>query len=282
MVGAAESDWAAVDSADADRLIAGLDRIRDEPFFTDAKARMLSLVPGHDGVRVVDVGCGTGEDAAAIASVDVIGLDRSVRMTNEARRRHRELLLAVADGRRLPIASGSVDAVRADRVLQHLAAAQVALVEWRRVLRRGGALISFDPDLTTATVEGVDQELAARVLTARADTRAGAETVRKLDHSLGAAGFDEVTVARSVVELTSLDQADGIFGLESWGARVGEAERWNDAVQAANADDTLAYRCEYVLGVGRVSRRWKLPDLAEWHPLRRPNDERGQPRTRRR
>src|SRR5262245_40679586 len=152
-----EGEWAAVDSAaDADRLIAGLDRLRDEPFFARAKAQMLALLPQGDGVRVVDVGCGTGEDTEA-AGADVVGLDRSIRMAREARRRHGDLILAVADGRRLPFASASIDAVRADRVVQHLTDAPVALAEWRRLLRRGGILISFDPDLTTATVEGVDQ-----------------------------------------------------------------------------------------------------------------------------
>ena len=254
---AGESAWAAVDDAtDAQRLIAGLDRLRDEPFFAHAKACVAAKLPRGDGVRVLDVGCGTGEDAQAATAADgfVVAIDRSIRMATEALRRHSTMRILAADGRRLPLPSASVDAVRADRVLQHLADAPAALAEWRRVLRPGGIVVTFDPDLPTATVEGVDQALARMVLDRRAATRAGAATVHSLDDALLAAGFGDVSVERHTIELTSLDQADGIFGLAGWGASVGQGERWNDSVRSANGEGSLHYRCDYVLGIGRIGR----------------------------
>jgi SAM-dependent methyltransferase len=228
--------------------------LRNEPFFAQTKARMDALGPSGDGVRVVDVGCGTGEDVVAVATGRrvVVGVERSTRMAHEARRRHAALPLLVADGRQLPFPSASVDGVRADRVLQHLADAPGALGEWRRVLRPGGVLVTFDPDLTTATVDGVDHELATNVLASRTATRAGAATVRALDGALAATGFEDVVIERHALDLTSLDQADGIFGLASWGATLEGAEKWSEAVHAANVNGSLRYRCDYVLGLGRV------------------------------
>jgi SAM-dependent methyltransferase len=256
--------WADVDRAsNADRLIAGLDRLRAEPFFAQSKARMDALLPSRDALLLVEVGCGTGEDTSASGRPGrtlVLGMERSIRMTAEARRRHPTLLVVAADGRHLPLADGSVDAVRADRVLQHISAGSAALTEWPRVLRLGGVVISFDPDLTTAAIDGTDQGLAARVLAWRAATRPGAHTVQTLHDAFGDSGFDDVRIERRLLDLDSLDRADGIMGLADWGHQAAtagaisraDARRWNDDVQAAHRDRSLRYRCTYLLGVGHV------------------------------
>ena len=89
--------WAEVDRAgNADRLIVGLDRLRADPFFAENKARMDALFPSDVAFRLVDVGCGTGEDTWAAERSGralVLGIERSVRMTAEARRRHPTLLV---------------------------------------------------------------------------------------------------------------------------------------------------------------------------------------------
>jgi SAM-dependent methyltransferase len=258
------SVWAEVDRAgNADRLIVGLDRLRAEPFFAQSKARMDALLPSGDAFRLVDVGCGTGEDTLAARRSGhalVLGIERSIRMTAEARRRHPTLLVLAADGRQLPLADGSVDAVRADRVLQHISGGSAALTEWRRVLRLGGVVISFDPDLTTAAIDGTDQGLAARVLAWRAATRPGADTVQTLAHAFGGAGFHDVLIERRLLDLGSLDRADGIMGLADWGHQAAatgaisraDARRWSDDVRSAHHDRSLRYRCVYLLGVGHA------------------------------
>jgi SAM-dependent methyltransferase len=249
------SEWSAVDAATYPRrLVGGLDALRAEPFFAESKVRSAAMIADARAVRVLDVGCGTGEDATALPT-PAIGIERSVVMCNEARARHANLDLLVADAAALPIRDASADAVRADRVLQHLPDAPAALREWRRVLHSGGRLITFDPDLTTASVEGVDPRSAAIVRDWRVTTRPGAPTVNDLTRALGLAGFVDVHIEPRVLELTNLDRADGIMGLATWahaaadaGALAPEdAQRWHDDVYAAQRAGGLRYRCTYLL-----------------------------------
>lgn len=114
----------------------------------------------------------------------------------------------------------------------------------------------FDPDLTTASVEGVDERDAAIVLAWRSGTRPGAGTVSRLAESLRAAGFEAVGVETLTLDLTDLGRADGIMGIAGWGSNAADAselsrsaaDRWNHDVHAAANDGTLRYRCAYVLG----------------------------------
>jgi SAM-dependent methyltransferase len=249
------SEWSAVDAAaDPGRFLTGLDALRAEPFFAESKARMAALIAGAQVARVLDVGCGTGEDAIAFTT-SAVGIERSVVMCNEARSRHSSLALVAADATALPIRDATADALRADRVLQHLADAPAALREWRRVLRPGGTLVSFDPDLTTAAIEGVDDRSAVIIRDWRITTRPGAATVHALADAFDAAGFSAVHVDARTLDLTDLARADGIMGLATWGhaaARSGvlpavDAQRWNDDVHEAWRSGTLRYRCVYLL-----------------------------------
>jgi SAM-dependent methyltransferase len=257
------SNWAAVDSsADPQRLVTGLDALRAEPFFVQSKERIAAVIAHAGATRVLDVGCGTGEDAAEFerAGRAAIGIENSKTMCTEARRRDPNLLLAAGDALGLPIATGSVNAVRADRVLQHLHDAPTALREWRRALAHDGILVSFDPDLTTATIDGVDPRTAATILDWRLGTRGGASTVHNLAGALRAAGFSDVHVETLTLDLADLGRADEMMGLPRWGdgaAGAGalprpDARRWHDDVHAAARRGTLRYRCTYLLGTGRA------------------------------
>ena len=127
-----QREWSAVDAAaDPHRLLTGLDALGSEPFFADSKQRMAALVAGAHAARVLDVGCGTGEDAAALAS-PAVGIEGSVVMCTEARARHAELALVAADATALPLRDGHVDAVCADRVLQSIDAQSVIRIARHR------------------------------------------------------------------------------------------------------------------------------------------------------
>jgi SAM-dependent methyltransferase len=250
-----KSEWSAVDAAaDPQRLLSGLDALRSEPFFAESKQRMAALVAGIHAARVLDVGCGTGEDAAGL-DPPAIGIERSVVMCKEARARHAELELVVADATAIPIRDAHVGAVRADRVLQHLQDVPAALREWRRVLHPGGRLITFDPDLATALIDGVDERAASAVLAWRLTTRPGAATLQTLRPALEASGFVDIHVEPRVLDLTDLGRADGIMGLATWGHAAaaagvlspGDAQRWHDDVDTSARAGTLRYRCSYLL-----------------------------------
>ena len=106
------------------------------------------------GDSVLDVGCGTGWFAAglqrAAPEVDVFGLDLSSGMLGRAREAGAANLIQ-GDATNLPLADDSIDLVVGRGVLHHLPEPPAALIEWRRVLKPGGALVlSSEP---TPTVE---------------------------------------------------------------------------------------------------------------------------------
>jgi ubiquinone/menaquinone biosynthesis C-methylase UbiE/DNA-binding transcriptional ArsR family regulator len=124
------------------------DRLREELF---GRGSYLHALPGLlDPEWVVgDLGCGTGQVAAALAPFvkEVIAVDRSADMLQAARRRLRDA--ANVDVRRgeleaLPIQDGALDAATLLLVLHHLPDPAEALGEAARVLRPGGRLLISD------------------------------------------------------------------------------------------------------------------------------------------
>jgi len=124
------------------------DRLRDDLF---GRASHLQALPGllDPEWTVGDLGCGTGQVAAALAPFvqRVVAVDRSGAMLQAARRRLRDC--ANVEVRRgeleaLPIGDGELDAATLLLVLHHLPGPADALRESARVLRPGGRLLICD------------------------------------------------------------------------------------------------------------------------------------------
>jgi SAM-dependent methyltransferase len=111
--------------------------------------RFAAALPGS-GCRVLDVGCGTGrsrriyQDQAARYT----GLDLSLGALRLARRRSAAgASWLQADALRLPFGAGGFDGVAFSSVLHHVPDRRAALAEAFRVLRPGGWVFAFDPNL---------------------------------------------------------------------------------------------------------------------------------------
>ena len=124
------------------------DKLREEMF---GAAFHLQVLPALLDERwaVGDLGCGTGQVAAALAPfvARVVAVDRSGEMLQAARRRLRDA--RNVDVRRgeleaLPIADAELDAATLLLVLHHLPDPAAALAEAARVLRPGGRLLIAD------------------------------------------------------------------------------------------------------------------------------------------
>jgi SAM-dependent methyltransferase len=115
---------------------------------------MLGAVLEHAGPgdRVLDLGCGSGELARALAAAGlrVAGCDISPEMLRRAAAEGCHpagWLLLAPRWRALPFAAGSLDVVVAASVLEFVAEPVTVLRECARVLRPGGVLLCTVPDL---------------------------------------------------------------------------------------------------------------------------------------
>ncbi|MDJ0769907.1 MAG: class I SAM-dependent methyltransferase [Ilumatobacter sp.] len=95
-----------------------------------------------DGL-ICDVGAGTGvvTERLRTAGRDVLAVDLSIEMLRRAAERLPGRV-AVADGSHLPLADGTVDMITFVWVLHHVADLDATLREARRVLRRGGRIVT--------------------------------------------------------------------------------------------------------------------------------------------
>jgi demethylmenaquinone methyltransferase / 2-methoxy-6-polyprenyl-1,4-benzoquinol methylase len=97
----------------------------------------------HPGDRVLDACCGTGDLAVAARRAgagEVVGVDFSERMLEQARRKAPEVEWIQADVLALPLEDASFDAAVVGFGARNVDDLEVAIRELRRVLRPGGCL----------------------------------------------------------------------------------------------------------------------------------------------
>jgi len=256
------------DAADVHEALVWQDRVDGWPQVRAYKARSYQLLEGRS--PVLDVGAGTGNDVVALG-VGAVGTDLSAAMCQEARRRG--AVVCRGDAVHLPFAGESFGAVRADRVLQHLAEPTDAIREMVRVTRRGGRVVVCDPDQESLviSVPGVSQDLADAVKQLRRDRgyRNGTLAAR-LPVAFGELGLGEITVDAFPLVLRDPDDAFGLPGwVRYWGhahppaadiADVGDrgftaedVQAWERGMELARRDGQLVYALLYFVVSGRRS-----------------------------
>jgi SAM-dependent methyltransferase len=181
---------------------------------------------------VLDLGCGTGRLASALAErglARVWGVDVSAEMLAVARRRlPRSVGLKRARAERLPFADGWFDAVAA-WLVAHLLDRPRAFAEARRVLRPGGRLVvvTFDPSYFAGSwlaryfpsLERIDLErFPSREQLVRELESAGlgAPRFRRLTHHQALAREDALRRLRErhISTFDLLDEAEVAAGIE--------------------------------------------------------------------
>jgi ubiquinone/menaquinone biosynthesis C-methylase UbiE len=137
-----------------------------------------SLLDLQPGLRVLDAGSGTGEDAREIAKLvsptgQVIGLDFSQTMLDVAQQRTQGMNLPVSfcqgDIHKLPFADNTFDRCYADKTFQHLPYPKQALSELIRVLKPRGRLVVVDPDHDTHVLDTPYPDVTGRFFRFRSD-----------------------------------------------------------------------------------------------------------------
>ena len=181
-----------LDQTLAPQWLAGMTSIPEVSQYKETSYQYLGLRPG---MTVLDLGCGVGDDAANLLPFvqpegSVIGVDMSFDMIAQARARYPRpptygrlgkdhltpslpsggLEFRVGPAEQIPLPDESCDAVRADRMLQHVTNPGMVLNEARRVLRPDGIIVLVEPDWRTMAIYpgspdgGDDDHVAQAVL----------------------------------------------------------------------------------------------------------------------
>jgi ubiquinone/menaquinone biosynthesis C-methylase UbiE len=243
-------------SAEAVPLIRHLDQLAASDRVRASKRRLTALLAVRAGDAVIDVGCGTGEDARALAALvgpagRVVGVDRSAALIAAARARAAGLGLAaeyaVGDACALDFPDASFDGCRMERVLHHLAEPQRAVDELARVCRPGGRLVLHEPDLETLVVDAPDRAATRAILRHYCDRVANGWAGRQLAGLAARAGFTDVAVEPETWMGAAYSEFARMLGLDRLVAQATaagllgrpEADRWLAGLRAADAAGTF-------------------------------------------
>ena len=256
-------------AGDAEAAFAWLDGAHASPVIQAVEQHMLEERPVGGGDRVLDVGCGLGHELQRLAPLvgrqgRLLGVDVSPTMIIEARRRAAALGLPitfeVGDAHALGLPDDSFDLCRVVRVLRYVESPERVIAEMRRVVCRGGFVMSFDFDSDQTVVDAPDTTLTrtmAEILDAAVPhpwigrqlfglfRRAGLADVRVVPHPIcltGARGFgmyrrlNEGTIA-AAVSSGQLSPAD--------------AARWWHALEESASAETFLVAVLGFIVVGR-------------------------------
>src|SRR5438093_9414654 len=201
-----------------------LDTVSATSFAQIYKKRTYFLMEIRRNSFLLDVGCGTGQDAMEMAGLvgpegQVVGIDINQAMIAERWKRAEGLKLPVKfqveDVHRLSLPDEMFDAARCDRAVQHMDNPEPAIREIIRVTRRGGIVVVSEPDWETLTIDSQNRDLTRRIANYMSDRAVKQGWIgRQLWRILKNSGLREVKVTAFPFIITDYTTADRIWGLQ--------------------------------------------------------------------
>jgi ubiquinone/menaquinone biosynthesis C-methylase UbiE len=217
------SDFQDVDDTPAaQRFVQCLKLQQSLEFYHRYKQKTFDAMHPMAGASVLEVGCGTGEDAIALAnrvgnSGKVTAIDRSQTMLKDAISSTQKLSLPIefvlADAQQLPFPDHSFDAARVDRTLQHIPHPAGVIAEMVRVVRPGGWMVAMEPDWGTFIVNSNQRVITRQLLNYWCDSFPSGWVGRHLLQYFRQAGLTNIQVMPETLVITQFDLADQVFDL---------------------------------------------------------------------
>jgi SAM-dependent methyltransferase len=257
------------DAVDPEHFVTALNLLREAPFLTAVRQRVLDVLAPRPGERLLDVGSGVGDDALELGRIvgdagGVVGVDYSSTMLEEAARRALAIgadnvEFRLADAQDLPFDPDSFDGCRSDRTFQYLVDPMRAVREMVRVTRPDGRVVVSDTDWETSVFDHADVELTDRINRAWCDTRESGRVGHQLYGLFKRAGLVDVAVSAHTNVVTSVDVLyQGVIdGFASQAVSAGavtdaEASRWVATLDAADREGRFFRSFTMFVVYGRV------------------------------
>jgi ubiquinone/menaquinone biosynthesis C-methylase UbiE len=252
------------DTADASWFIRFMDVANAVPEYGDIRRSLIAALGPLTGSRVLDVGCGTGDDTRELAELAgpsgrVVGTDLSAAMLAEATRRGGSVEFTREDVHRLSFPDASFDGVRVKLVRQHSPDIDTADDELVRVLRPGGRLAVFDYDFETLALDHPDRAATRAIVRHWVDNHREGWSGRQLRRRFAARGMTDLTITPHTVQMPYEFFRSSMEGTLTAAVESGaltmtaaEAEQWwRPLEEAARAGLFFAGLTGYVLGATR-------------------------------
>jgi ubiquinone/menaquinone biosynthesis C-methylase UbiE len=223
----------------------------------------LNLVSGQ---RVLEIGCGNGRDAEYMAAKvapqgHVIAVDASAELINQAAARTASLALPlefrVADAHRLPFPDDNFDAVRIERVLQHVEDPYLVVREMVRVVRSGGCIAALEPDWETISAAGGSVNVLRALRRYHADVLTKNGSIgRDLPYLFQKADCRAIVAEGFAFTTQSLDVADTVMNLDAclkgavaqgWTTEEEASKWWEEAAARDKSGGFFASGCAAIL-----------------------------------
>ena len=252
------------DATTIERFIDRLEFRGGDPTFIGYRNAYLDLLDLPSATTVLDVGCGTGVVARAIAARDdfdgtVTGIDQSPefiaaasRLAAQDRVANRVELL-VGDAHQLDFPAASFEVAVAHTLISHVRDPMTVLTEVARVVRPGGRVAIFDGDYASLTFGCSDPELGQAVEPAlQSMIMSVPRVMRDIPRLLPTAGLHLVTTqAHAYAEAGSstffLNLAETYAPLASSAGRLPAAlvDAWLGDQRRSAKDGTFFAACNY-------------------------------------
>jgi ubiquinone/menaquinone biosynthesis C-methylase UbiE len=234
-------------------FIAFLDTASRNKGIAAMKSRTYELLDAKPGRRILEVGCGTGDDARQIAEMiaptgSLIAIDKSEAIICEARRRSRgrndSIKFAVGDATHLDLESETFDACRIERTLIHIPEPTAAMNEMVRVLDINGKLVAYEPDLETYVIDSSYRELTCRLLKYWYSQLQSGWVARHLPTLFKESGLADISIEPRAM-IYNFDMVSQSFygtmerAAEAGVASVDEISGWFADLERAHINDTF-------------------------------------------
>jgi ubiquinone/menaquinone biosynthesis C-methylase UbiE len=217
------------------------------------KQMMIELLDVQKGQRILDLGCGTGDDVRALASLVgneglVAGVDKSETMIAEAKERSAGSGLPVewrvGDANQLDFADEAFDSCRAERIFGHVEDPSKSLAEMIRVTRPGGRIVVFQLDSEAFIFNVPDRALNRKVVHAISDRFHNGSIGRQLPAMVRNSGLvDPFVIPYTVITPPTMVMM-GLAGIlerlqEDGVLTADEVSRWCWQVEEAERDGSF-------------------------------------------